>query len=129
MQNRCLQMKSLRKIYHIPESVFQILIGSFFILFFLIPNLSKAQNKVKVGEFIIEPPTLENLGFEWYIEGDVNRNATVKVEYRIAASAKEWKKGMPLLRIGGEHITRAGIDYTTPHMFAGSILDLNSNTS
>lgn len=32
--------------------------------------------------------------------------------------------GMPLLHIGGEHIERAGIDYTIPHMFAGSILDL-----
>jgi hypothetical protein len=38
------------------------------------------------------------------------------------------EKGMPLLRIGGEHIGRAGIDYTTPHMFAGSILDLEVGT-
>lgn len=129
MQKCNIQKKGLRKVYQFPGSVFQILIGSFFILFFLLPNVSKAQNRVTVGKFIIEPPTLENLGFEWYIEGDLNRNATVKVEYRIAASAKEWKKGIPLLRIGGEHITRAGIDYTTPHMFAGSILDLNSNTS
>ena len=86
------------------------------------------KNATETGEFIIEPPTLQNLGFEWYIDGDDNRNATVKVAYRMAGSGSEWNKGMPLLRIGGEHIGRAGIDYTTPHMFAGSILDLNANT-
>lgn len=86
------------------------------------------KNATEAGKFIIEPPTLQNLGFEWYIDGDDNRNATVEVEYRIAGSGTEWKKGMSLLRIGGEHIERAGIDYTTPHMFAGSILDLNIGT-
>ena len=94
MQNCNSQKNGFRKVFKLPVSVFQILIGSFFILIFLYPDLSKAQDKVKGGKFIIEPPTLENLGFEWYIEGDKNRNATVKVEYRIAASAKEWKKGM-----------------------------------
>jgi hypothetical protein len=101
------------------------------ILFFslLIIGSASAQDSVQPGEFIVEPPTLENLGFEWYIEeGDENRNATVKVEYRIDGSGNAWQAGMPLLRIGDEHISRAGIDYTTPHMFAGSILDLNIGT-
>ncbi len=84
-------------------------------------------NSTEPGEFIIEPPTLQNLGFEWYIDGDHNRNATVKVEYRVSGS-DAWKKAMNLLRIGDEHIERAGIDYTTPHMFAGSILDLEEGT-
>ena len=98
-------------------------------LVLLLTVVAMAQkNATTVGEFIIEPPTLENLGFEWYIEGDDNRNATVQVEFRIAGSDGDWMRGMPLLRIGGEHIGRAGIDYTTPHMFAGSILDLNSHT-
>ncbi len=101
----------------------------FFILLFLIPHLSQARDGVTPGEFIIEPPTLQNLGFEWYIDGDDNRNATVEVEYRMAGSGSEWSKGMPLLRIGDEHIERAGIDYTTPHMFAGSILDLDTDTA
>lgn len=98
-------------------------------LFFLSMGSSVAQeNSTKPGEFIVEPPTLQNLGFEWYIaSGDANRNATVKVEYRVAGSGS-WKTGMNLLRIGGEHIERAGIDYTTPHMFAGSILDLEEGT-
>lgn len=100
----------------------------FFCVFLVLPHLSQAQNKVQPGKFIVDAPTLENLGFEWYIDGDDNRNATVKVEYRIAGSGKEWSRGMPLLRIGGEHIERAGIDYTVPRMFAGSILDLNIGT-
>jgi hypothetical protein len=112
----------------LKECMFQNLIGGFVMVLFLFPQLSKAQNGVQVGEFIVEPPTLENLGFEWKIEGDANRNATVKVEYRKAESSSEWKNGMFLLRIGGEHIERAGIDYTTTHMFAGSILDLKTGT-
>ena len=29
------------------------------------------------GKFVVEHPTLLNLGFEWEIHGDANRNATV----------------------------------------------------
>jgi len=50
----------------------------------IIISSASAQDSVQPGEFIIEPPTLQNLGFEWYINSDDNRNATVKVEYRIA---------------------------------------------
>ena len=30
---------------------------------------SNEANQVVPGEFVIDPPTLENLGFEWFIEG------------------------------------------------------------
>lgn len=102
--------------------------GGLFLVFLLFPHLLDAQNIVKGDAFIVEPPTLENLGFQWYISGDDNRNATVQVEYRAAGTHSEWQKGMPLLRIGGEHIERAGINYTVPNMFAGSILDLDEGT-
>ena len=129
MHNYYTQKDGLRNITRLKGSVLKNLIGIVFIASLLLPQLSQAQNKVEPGEFIIEPPTLQNLGFEWYIDdGDDNRNATVKVEYRIAGSGSQWKEGMPLLRIGGEHIERAGIDYTVPHMFAGSILDLKIGT-
>ena len=36
-------------------------------------------NAVTPGELIVEPATLINLGFEWRIEGDANRNAKVDV--------------------------------------------------
>ena len=37
-------------------------------------------------EFLIDPPTLINLGFEWFIQGDENRNATSR--YRTERKAK-----------------------------------------
>ncbi len=56
-----------------------ICIGSLFLLNLFIPdNRARAagtENKVKPGEFVIDPPTLINLAFEWVIEGDDNRNA------------------------------------------------------
>ena len=33
-------------------------------------------NAVKSYKFVVEPPTLISLGFEWYVEGDNNHNAT-----------------------------------------------------
>ena len=37
---------------------------------------------VTPGEFVVEHPTLINLGFEWHIDGDANRNARVDVSFR-----------------------------------------------
>jgi hypothetical protein len=110
-------------------------------------------NIVKPGKFIIEPPTLINLGFEWYIEGDANSDATVEVWYRKKEHKKRgddaWKQALPLLRIQNEECIAAfaptkttddfwwtppygannnRIDYVTPNMFAGSILDLEPDT-
>lgn len=86
-------------------------------------------NIAQPGEFIIDPPTLENLGFEWFIAGDANRNAVVDVAYR-KQGAKDWKPALPLLRAGGERITnRDQLDVIVPPMFAGSILDLEPDTA
>src|ERR1041385_5514505 len=65
----------------------------------------RAQDAVKAGAFHIEHPTLVNLGFEWTIEGDANRNATVDVRFR-KAGASDWRPALPLLRIGGERVYR-----------------------
>jgi hypothetical protein len=94
------------------------------LLAFVSPGL-RADNGTRAGTFVVEPATLICLGFEWDITGDENRNATVDVQYR-AAGQSIWKPGMPLLRIGGEKITRA--PYTVPDRFAGSILDLEPDT-
>ena len=101
----------------------------FIALLTTIPIRLKSQDAVMPGEFIIEPPTLTNIGFEWQITGDDNRNATVLTEYRLSGSTG-WKEALPLLRIGGEHTGRETehLDYTTPHMFAGSILDLSPDS-
>lgn len=90
---------------------------------------SFSQNAVTSGKFVVEPPTLINLGFEWHITGDSNRNAMVEVSYRVAGTNK-WKKALPLLRMGDERVIRKTefLDYTVPHLFAGSILDLQQGT-
>ncbi len=88
-----------------------------------------AQVKVRPGELVIDPPTLINLGFEWVIDGDDNRNAAVEVSYRKEGSTA-WKPALPLLRLHGERIYQSeGVfDVVSPNMFAGSILDLEPGT-
>src|SRR5512139_3327077 len=85
-------------------------------------------NMVKPGEFVIEPSTLISLGFEWYIEGDQNQNATVEVWYRKKEDTA-WKQGLPLLRLNHEQTIYGGaFNYVAPTMFAGSIFDLEPDT-
>src|SRR3954468_22495820 len=62
-----------------------------------------ADDKVTPGELVIDHPTLINLGFEWPIQGDDNRNAQVVVAYRRQGEGP-WKDGLPLLRLQGERI-------------------------
>ncbi len=83
---------------------------------------------VTTGELVVEPATLINLGFEWWIEGDDNRNASVAVTFR-ARGQTEWQPALPLLRLHGERIySESRIDVIAPNMFAGSILDLTPDT-
>jgi hypothetical protein len=84
---------------------------------------------VWAGELVIEPPTLINLGFEWFIEGDDNRNSAVAVSYRKTGETA-WKEGLPLLRLNGERVySQYRLDVVSPNMFAGSVLDLQPDTS
>jgi len=84
---------------------------------------------VTAGEFLVEPATLINLGFEWFVDGDANRTASVEVSYR-KSGATGWQPALPLLRLNGERIRQATqLDVTAPNMFAGSILDLEPDTS
>ncbi|HEY9462182.1 MAG TPA: hypothetical protein VIR54_03785, partial [Vicinamibacterales bacterium] len=81
------------------------------------------------GELVIEPPTLINLGFEWFIQGDANRNAAVEVAFRKKGS-DAWHPALPLLRLQGERIyAESRIDLIAPNMFAGSVLDLEPGTA
>jgi len=85
--------------------------------------------KTRPGEFVVDHPTLINLGFEWMIQGDDNRNARVEVSYR-QQGEREWKVGLPLLRLQGERIFQSDgvFDVVSPNMFAGSIFDLQPDT-
>jgi len=85
--------------------------------------------RVTPGELVIDPPTLINLGFEWLVDGDDNRNAFVDVSYRKAGETA-WKQGMPLLRLQHERVIQPNVfNLVEPNMFAGSILDLEPDTS
>ena len=84
---------------------------------------------VAAGELFVEPPTLINLGFEWSIEGDENRNAAVEVSYR-RQGGTAWSPALPLLRLQRERISVGNqFDVVVPNMFAGSILDLEPDTA
>ncbi len=87
-----------------------------------------ATNAVTAGELVVEPPTLINLGFEWWIDGDDNRNASVAVTFRKRGESR-WRDTLPLLRLHGERIySESRVDVVAPNMFAGSILDLEPDT-
>ena len=68
--------------YHIVEARHRIATVCVAIL---LSSIGSAQQppataaRVTPGEFIVDPPTLINLGFEWFVDGDDNRNATVQV--------------------------------------------------
>lgn len=98
-------------------------------LLFLAACTVQAQNSTRPGRFHIEHPTLLNLGFDWAIEGDANRNATVEVRFRKEGTTA-WREALPLLRIGGERVFRDNykLNYFVPHGFAGSILNLEPAT-
>ena len=98
-------------------------------------NTDKAShNRTIAGEFLVEPPTLINLGFEWFIDGDDNRTAQVAVSYRKATATTTsapagWNEALPLLRLQHERTYREGmLDVIAPNAFAGSILDLEPDT-
>ena len=105
------------------QKIIQTLLGGLLIS----SSMTFAAESTVAGEFIIEPPTLLSLGFEWLIDGDDNRNASVSVEYRQAGTV-EWQQGPPLLRIGNERINENALQYVTPAMFAGSVFDLQADT-
>src|SRR6185503_4240121 len=91
--------------------------------------LAAGANDVRAGEFIVDPPTLINLGFEWIVDGDDNRNASVDVSY-LKQGESQWKRALPMLRLHGERIFNgAQLDVVSPNMFAGSILDLEPDTA
>src|SRR5438045_2602153 len=81
------------------------------------------------GAVIIEPPTTGALGVEWHIEGDANRNASAALAWRRSGETA-WHDGLPLMRLQGEAVQQgASFHYVAPNMFAGSIFELDPDTS
>ena len=81
----------------------KVLVGVF-ALFHGAPAI--ADNAVRAGDVIVDPPTLYCLGFRWMVSGDENGNARGDVSYRAAGEA-EWTKALPLLRINREQTDKA----------------------
>ena len=88
------------------------------------------RTRVVPGELVIEPPTLINLGFEWFIQGDANRNAT-----RRRRLSQEGRDGVDARRCrccgcrASASTPSRAIDLIAPNMFAGSVLDLEPDTA
>ena len=90
---------------------------------------AQGEARVTPGEFVVENPTLINLGFEWMIDGDANRNASVEVSFRKQGETA-WRQALPLVRLQGEQVFQRNVfNLVTPNMFAGSILDLEPGTA
>lgn len=87
-----------------------------------------ASNAVAPGEVFVELPTLHALGYEWPLAGDANRNAAVSVRFR-RKGTEAWRDGLPPLRIGGEETKYLALDFTAPALSAGSLFDLEADTT
>ena len=95
-------------------------------------------NGITARDLWVEPPTLQSIGLEWRMQGDDNGDASVAVAYREVGSM-EWREALPLVRSHGEKVgslvpPRADFhpdpnNYTNPNMFAGSIFDLQPDTT
>jgi hypothetical protein len=100
-----------------------------YVLFSFTAVAQEAKYATVTGDVFVEAPTLIALGFEWYIDGDDNRNARVDVAYRPEDESR-WRDALPLLRIQSERLPLAfgQPDFVAPNLFAGSIFDLSPDT-
>ena len=102
-----------------------------------------ARDDIVPGEFFVDPPTLENLGFRCYVDGDRHRNATVAVSYR-SKGESAGPEAQLILPIGHEIVTRFTLTrgirpgetlrdisqhYRTGNLFAGSVLFRDSGAT
>ena len=96
------------------------------------PEKKSAVNAVTAGELVVERPTLICLGFQWYTSNDANKNAQVTLQYR-KLGEQAWKPALDPWRLCGQRCISYGGEehdfYEPPQMFAGSIFDLQPDTS
>jgi hypothetical protein len=87
-----------------------------------------AGDALKVGALDMDPPTLVGGGFEWWIDGDANRNATLQAEIRESGKTQWLPAPSPEYYQGGDisGFYRYKIP-VAPH-FVGSFIDLKEGT-
>jgi hypothetical protein len=95
-------------------------------------GVAMAADSVKPTLFYSERPTLNCLGFQWYVEGDDNHNAKVTLEFRQVGEA-DWRKALDPWRVKGQRMyshwnNKEGSYAVTGNLFAGSIMDLQEGT-
>ena len=85
---------------------------------------------VTAGEFIVDPPTLINLGFEWF---DRRRRQPQRGRRGLVPQAGRRRRGSGRCRCCGcrasGSTTASSSTSSSPNMFAGSILDLEPDTA
>ena len=89
------------------------------------------RDDVAAKELILDPPTLHNLGFRWFIEGDTNRSASVSVAFR-RKGAVAWRRALPPLRVHHEVVDLARgkrKQWRAGNLFAGSVFGLRPGTA
>jgi hypothetical protein len=66
------------------------------------PGIARVQEhkSIVAGKLVVEPPTLISLGFEWYVNGNANRNASVSTSYRKRGETN-WREGSAAIDAGG----------------------------
>jgi hypothetical protein len=84
-----------------------------------------AADKSVADKLVVEEPTFECLGVEWWIKGDANRNAQIDFHYRKAGD-KDWHEAMPLWRVDA---TRRRPIPDGLELFAGSIFNLDQGVT
>ena len=90
--------------------------------------VGRQMSQIVPKRFIIDPATIENLGFRWYISGDSNRNASVTVEFRKHGQS-QWTEALPMLRVHQEVVNQVYGPYRTGNLFASSVLFLEPATT
>ena len=82
----------------------------------------------RTREFFVDPPTLHNLGFRWYIYGDDNGDAVGTLQFR-QVGKEAWKLALPMRRVNREVTNWDFKPYACENLLAGSIFGLSPDTT
>ena len=99
------------------------MISSLLSLLLIFSSSGTAENAVRPGELLVDPPTLHCLGFRWYVDGDQNGNAACSIEFRRKGD-DGWRAGLELLRVNRETVNRDYESHTCDNLLAGSLFGL-----
>lgn len=98
------------------------------------------EDAVRPLELVLEEPTLVCLAVRWYVEGDADGDASVRVSYRRRGDPG-WRPALPLFRVGRSPQGHQGEDrlqaeggarewpFEVGNLFAGSVFDLEAGTA